>query len=126
MRGFYILSTTLAAQIFVLPIIVYNFKSISLVSLITNLLILPLITILTFLGFWSILLGIFSRFLGWVFYLPCQVLLMYFLKVLDAFYQPWARLNISISLLFCFTYYIFLIFFIWLTNKKSKPEFLEY
>src|SRR3989344_139932 len=121
-----ILSTTLAAQIFTLPIIIYNFKSISLVSLIANLLILPLITILTFLGFWSVVLGIFSRFLGWVFYLPCQFLLMYFLKVLDAFYQPWARLNINISLLFCFTYYIFLVFFIWLVNKKSKPEFLDY
>jgi len=121
-----IFSTTLVAQIFTLPVIIYSFKSVSLVAIITNLLILPTITILTFLGFWSVVLGMFSRFLGWIFYLPCQVLLFYFLKILNIFYQPWARVTISIPFILYFAYYIALFIFIWFMSKKVKPEFLAY
>lgn len=121
-----IFSTTLAAQLFTLPIMLYYFKSISSVVIITNLLILPIVTLLTFLGFWSTVLGVFSRFLGWVFYLPCQILLWYFIKILDIFYQPWTRFNISMSLSLCLIYYIILFVFILFMGRKIKPVFLEY
>jgi len=121
-----IFSTTLVAQIFTLPIIIYDFQTISLVALITNLLLLPIISLLTFMGLFSVILGIFSRFLGWIFYLPCQFMLIYFLKILDIFYQPWARISISISFILCIAYYVVLFIFVWLINKKMQPNFLEY
>ena len=45
------LSATLAAQIFVFPILIYNFGQISIISPLTNIFILPLIPVITILGF---------------------------------------------------------------------------
>jgi competence protein ComEC len=46
-----ILILTLSAQVFVLPIILFNFKNLSLVSPLANLLVLPIIPLTMFLGF---------------------------------------------------------------------------
>lgn len=83
-------STTIGAQIFTFPILIFSFGSVSLVSPITNFLILPIAPILMSLGFLSAILGIFSKFLGWMFSLPLWVLLNYFIKVIDCFSRPWA------------------------------------
>ncbi len=122
-----IVSVTIAAQISVLPIIVYNFGNISLVALITNLLILPIIPWLMILGFASAILGIFSNFLGWVFYLPSWLLLTYFLKVMDIFYQPWAVILVkNVSWIWLAVYYLVLTISVWYFSKKLKSKFLGY
>lgn len=46
-----ILFLSLSAQIFVLPIILYNFQKLSLISLVANVLILPIVPVTMFLGF---------------------------------------------------------------------------
>ncbi len=100
---------------------------VSLVAPVTNLLILPIIPFLTTLGLLSAVFGIFSNFLGWVFALPCYLMLSYFLKTLDVFYQPWAAILLpEISLIFVPIYYLILGFAIWFLAKKKKPEFLGY
>ncbi len=122
-----IVSVTIAAQISVLPIIVYNFGNISLVAPVTNLLILPIIPWLMMLGFASSIFGIFSNFLGWVFYLPSWLLLTYFLKVIDIFYQPWAVILVkNVSWIWLVAYYVILSALIWYFSKKLKPKFLGY
>lgn len=122
-----IISVTLAAQIFVLPIVIYNFGNISLVSPVTNLLILPIIPWLTLFGFVSALLGTFFSFLGWVFYLPCFVLLSYFLKILEIFSFPSAVKSFTdISLIWVFIYYIIICLFVWYFNKRLKSKFVDY
>lgn len=121
------ISVTLAAQLSVLPIIVYNFGTISLSAPITNLLILPIIPWLTISGFASAILGIFSHFLGWVFWLPCWILLTYLLKVMDIFYTLWGVVVIrNISLFWIVIYYIIYSILIWYLNKKLKYKFLGY
>ncbi len=122
-----IVSVTIAAQISVLPIIVYNFGNISLIAPITNLLILPIIPWLMILGFASAIFGIFSNFLGWVFYLPSWLLLTYFLKIMDIFYQPWAVKSIqNISWIWPVAYYLIISALIWYFSKKLKSKFLGY
>ena len=90
-----IISTTFAAQIFTLPIMVYNFGNISLVSPITNFLILPIVSGLMIFGFLSSILGVVSQFLGWIVSIPCWFLLTYFIKIIDFFSQPWALKTIE-------------------------------
>lgn len=85
-----IVSQTLAAQIFTLPILLYNFGNISFVAPITNLLVLPMVPLMMVLGFVSSIAGIFSTILGRLASVPCWILLEYFLKVMDIFSQPWA------------------------------------
>jgi competence protein ComEC len=90
-KGFVkIVSATFAAQVFTMPIIVYSFGNISFVSLITNLLVLPIVYWLMIFGFLSAFIGIFSVTLGWVISLPCYFLLNYFLWIIDFFSQQWA------------------------------------
>ncbi|OGZ63153.1 MAG: hypothetical protein A3C58_01780 [Candidatus Staskawiczbacteria bacterium RIFCSPHIGHO2_02_FULL_34_10] len=124
---FDIISVTLAAQIFTLPIIVYNFGTLSLISPITNILVLPIIPLLTILGFLVSIFGVFSNILGFIFSLPCIALLTYVIKVLEVFSQPWAVKTFkNISWIWLVIYYFVLAILIWYLNKKQKPKFLGY
>lgn len=115
-------STTFAAQIFTLPIMVYNFSNISFVSPLTNILILPIVSPLMILGFLSSLFGIFSNFLGWIFSVPCWFLLEYFIKVIDFFSQTWAQKTIqNVSWLWLAVFYFVLGFLIKYFRKKQRP-----
>lgn len=55
-----LLSVTLAAQIVTLPIMAYHFKQVSLVSIVTNLIIIPLIAPILTVAFISVLAGLLS------------------------------------------------------------------
>jgi competence protein ComEC len=90
-----IISATFAAQIFTLPVMIYNFGNISFVSPITNLLILPIVYWLMVSGFLVAIAGIFSNILGWILSVPCYFLLSYFLWVIDFFSKPWAMKTIE-------------------------------
>lgn len=63
-----IIVATLSAQIAVLPLILYSFKTFSIVSLLANVIILPLMPMAMFLGFTTgiagLVLGIFGRVIG--------------------------------------------------------------
>ncbi len=88
-----ILSVTLAAQLFTLPVIAYYFNNISLVAPITNILVIPVIDIIMIFGFLGALAGMVSGILGFIVSLPAWVLLKYFLGVMAVFYQPWSMLT---------------------------------
>lgn len=61
-----LLSVTLSAQIGTLPLMAYHFQQISLISLATNLLIIPLLAPMLSVAFLSILLGCFSFEVGYL------------------------------------------------------------
>src|SRR3989344_7193470 len=90
-----IIFITLAAQIFTLPIIAYNFKQVSLVAPVTNLLVIPVVDFIMVFGFLSAFLGIFSKAAGFFFFLPADFLLAYFVWVVEVFSKPWAALQIQ-------------------------------
>lgn len=79
------LSTTLSAQVFTFPILIYNFGYVSLVSPLTNILIVPLLAPLTVLLF---VFGIASMIfwpLGYVLSWPAWFLLTYITLIIDFF-----------------------------------------
>ena len=123
-----ILAMTLSAQVFTLPIIIYNFGYMSLVSLITNILIVPLVPFIMIFGFVSGLLGIVWQTLGWIFSWPAWFLLTYVTKIIDFFSQlPFAYLTIeNISWLWLLIAYSILIIITWHLNEKQKLKFLKY
>ena len=122
-----ILATTFAAQIFTLPILIYNFGRISLVSPFTNSLILPVIYWIMIFGFlFGILSVIWSGF-GWFFILPCGFLIDYSMKVIGVFSQPWAIKTIeNVHWLWLIVFYLLLGFFIRQIRIKTRLKFLEY
>ncbi|MBU0546702.1 ComEC family competence protein [Patescibacteria group bacterium] len=124
----YNLSSTLAAQIFALPILIYNFGQISLLSPITNILILPFLTIITILGFISMVAAVFWQGLGQFLSWPAWMMLTYLIKIVDWFSNfSWATLSFhNVSWIFLPASYLIISFIIWRLQEKQKLKFLKY
>lgn len=120
-----VVSTTFAAQIFTLPIMIYNFGNISFVSPITNLLISPVVYWLMVMGFLASVVGVFSSIFGWIFSVPCYFLLVYFIRVMDFFSRPWmARTIENVSWIWLLFLYIIIGLTVWFLNKKYSQKFV--
>jgi len=78
-----ILAMTLSAQIFTLPVLIYNFGYLSLAAPLSNILIVPLLPFLMGLGFLFVILGAVLQPLGWLFSLPVWLLLTYIIKIVN-------------------------------------------
>ena len=100
-----IISVTIAAQIFVFPIILYNFGHFSLYSVFTNLLIVPLLPFIMILGFVTSLTGFI------VFSFPTYLLLSFVFFIINVFYfLPFSAIyikNLPFSLVLSFYFFIF-------------------
>jgi len=122
-----LLAMTLAAQVFTLPILIYNFGYFSQVSPITNILIVPLLSCIMILGIVFALVGIVWPWLGWVLSLPVWVLLTFVVAVIDYFSQvSWASRTMDISWVWLAVSYLILGFIVWRLNKfYSVPSFLR-
>ncbi len=87
-------TATLAATIFTLPIIIFSFGRISLVSLLANVLILPIIPYAMFFGSLAILVGLVSLPLATIFSAPAWALLHLMLFFVSSLADlPFASLN---------------------------------
>jgi len=120
-----ICAMTFAAYIFVLPFILYNMGTVSLVALPTNILILPLIPFTMLVGFLTSLVGIFSHILSIPLGLLSYLLLHYELFVIDFFARvPYASLaipNFPLAVTVCiYLYFTYLLFY-----KKYEENYAE-
>jgi len=122
-----ILVMTLSAQIFTLPILVYNFGRMSLVAPITNILILPSIYWIMILGFIFGLIGILWSPLGWILSWPAYLLLTYLIKIVDFFSQPWAFKTLeNVHWIWLAISYLILGLITWRLDESQKLKFLNY
>jgi competence protein ComEC len=122
-----IFSATISAQIFTLPIMMYNFGNVSLVSLLTNILVLPVVEWLMIFGFLSSFAGIFSVFLSWIFFIPCYCFLSYFVFVIEFFSRPWAIKTFeNVHWIWLAISYILIGFLVNYIKRKSRQKFLGY
>ncbi len=121
----YSLAATLSAQAFTFPVLIYNFGYIPLIGPIANVLIVPLLPIITIFGFLVSVLAIFSNSLALIFSFPVYLILSYILKVIDFSFQisylnlvfenvPWILVLIS---------YLVLGFLVWKLQKKLTEKF---
>ena len=116
-------SATFSAQIFTVPIMLYNFGNISFIAPLTNILILPVVEYLMIFGFISSIMGIFSGTLGFILSLPCYVFLTYFVKILEIFSQPWAMKTIeNVSWIWLVILYAVIIIFVFWIKKKDREN----
>jgi competence protein ComEC len=107
-----VLAVTTGAQIFVFPLIVYNFGHLSVFSIFANVIIVPLLPFI-------IILGLLTALTGWIiFSIPVFVLLSFVVFVIDFFYNlPFSALHINgapLFLVFVFYFYLF-----YLMNQKK-------
>jgi competence protein ComEC len=122
-----LLSMTISAQVFTLPILIYNFGYMSLVSPLTNILIVPLIPYLMGLGFIFSILGMLWQPLGWILSWPAWFLLTYVVKIVDWFSSfSWASLTLEISWIWLIIFYLILGLMTWRLQERQKLKFLNY
>jgi len=114
-----ILALTLSAQIFTLPILVYNFGSVSLISPLVNVLVVPLLPVILIFGFLGILAGLFGQFLGMMFSFPVFGILSYILEVSRVF-GNFAFSSVKVSGLGWFGLLAFYVFLFWAVKRLTK------
>lgn len=116
-------SATMSAQIFTLPVIIFNFGSVSLVAPVTNVLLLPAVPAIMFFGFLSSVAGIIFVPLGWILSLPCYFLLEYFFWVVNIFSGTWAyKIIENVSGIWVFVAYFLLAVITRYFYKKTPLE----
>ncbi|KPJ56129.1 hypothetical protein AMJ49_05675, partial [Parcubacteria bacterium DG_74_2] len=121
-----IISMTIAAQIFTLPLLIYNFGYLSSVSLIANVLIVPLVPFIMISGFIFIILGIIYQPLAWILALPCWLLLTYLIKIVDFLSGfSFASLSLEISWIWLIIFYLVLGCITWQLTKKDKYDIMK-
>jgi len=124
----YILAATLSAQFFTLPILIYNFGQIPLFSALSNILIIPLLPIITIFGFIFSFLGIIFQPLGQIISLPAWLILSYILITIDFFSKiSFVSLTLkNVSWIWLLISYLILGIIIFRLEEKQKLKFLQY
>ncbi len=74
---------TFSAQIFALPVIMFNFKRLSLISPIANVLVVPFIPFAMLFGFISVVSSYLSFNLGFILMMPAWLCLKYIIKITE-------------------------------------------
>jgi competence protein ComEC len=116
-----ILFMSLSAQIFVLPIILFNFQTLSLISPVTNILVLPILPITMLVGFLAIAISFIFQPLAilfsWLAYLP----LRYEIFVINYFANlKFSALTVGLSWQGMVIWYIILLIGVYQLKKKMK------
>lgn len=115
-----IILITLAAQIMVQPLLIFYFHKISLVALLANILVLPLVPFLMIWTFLNSVVGVFSiffgRLMGYVSYLATDYLIIIstWLGELPLAYSRWELNSVFLTLVFYFMIIMFIV-----KNKNS-------
>ena len=122
-----ILATSLSAQIFTLPIILYYFAYFSFLSFVANSLILPILPFVLGLGFLAVFLGFIFSPLSLFAFFPLSLLLAYIIFVAHNLAQiSFLSLNFKLPLFLLLIYYGILLFVVRRIIKKERYWFLEY
>ena len=120
-----ILAITISAQLFTLPILIYNFGYISLASLVSNILVIPLLPFIMGLGFVSALLGMVFYPLGIALSWPVWLLLSWVVKVIDLF-SAFPVVELNIHWIFLVLFYLPLGYFAQKLKKDQELGFLYF
>jgi competence protein ComEC len=120
------LAVTLAAQIFTLPVLVYNFGYVSLYAPVSNLLVEPVVPFITIYGFILAIAAAVSFVLGWLLFFPMWLALSYLLAVARFFAGlPFSALNIKIGFIWLVLLYAIIALVAWKIRSQERLNFLK-
>ncbi len=119
------LAITLAAQIFTLPVLIYNFGYFSTYAPLSNILVEPVVPFITIYGFILAVAAAVSFALGWLLFFPMWLALSYLIVVANLFSSlPGAALNLNVSFFWLALSYIALAAVSWRLKQREKLNFL--
>jgi competence protein ComEC len=113
-----IVAMTMAAQVFTLPLLISSFGYFSIISLLSNIVVLPITPLL-------MALGILVPILGSIVAIPCSVLLFYLMWVVDISSQvSFAVLKVNLPFVVLVIIYIPFLYLAY-KGKRKELEFFE-
>ena len=121
-----ILSVSISANIFIMPILIYNYNAISMIFLISSLLIAPILGFMLVSGYATVLVSIFSINISKVFSFFFEFSLNIFTKISEICSNiKFLRFNIiTPSIITIVIYYVFIIYFGYfhkkITSKRNR------
>lgn len=119
-----LLAMTLSAQVFTVPLLIYSFGYFSVVSLVSNILTVPMTPLLMALGLLLPLFGMVLPFLAWIVAIPSIILLWYLVEVVHISSRvPFAVLNVELPFVFLVLLYVPFLYIVF-RSKKKELEFL--
>ena len=119
------LAVTLAAQIFTLPVLVYDFGYFSLYAPLSNILVEPVVPFITIYGFILAVAASFSFVLGWLLFFPMWLALTYLIIVTNLFSSlPGAAIGFKVGLFWLAFSYCVLAAIAWRIRLRQKLAFL--
>jgi len=117
-----VLAMTLSAQVLVLPVLSFSFGYFSLVSLLSSVLVFPVLPAIMILGLLFPLLGFVSPFLSWLLAMLCSLFLSYLILVIDfCSVLPFSRIETPLVLFFLV--YLPLLFLLFSKKKEGELDF---
>ncbi len=120
-----LISMSFAAQIFVLPLLIYHFGQFSIISPLTNLLVVPLLPYLMGAGFLFVMLGAIWWPLGFILLFPVWLMLTYISKLTNFFASlSFSALNFQLHWLWLPLIYGALALIIWQIKTRQKSKLL--
>lgn len=121
------LTATFSAQVFTLPLLIYNFGNIPLLSPITNLIIVPFLPYLTIFIFIFGISAILFWPIGYILSLPTYFFLTLILDIIDfCFKISFSHFSFTISPLWLLIFYLILGLMTWRIQESQKLKFLKY
>ncbi|MFH1714149.1 MAG: ComEC/Rec2 family competence protein [Candidatus Nealsonbacteria bacterium] len=122
-----IVSVTLSAQVFTLPLLMYNFGYFSLVSPLSNILIVPFLPLIMVSGFVLAVLGVAWQPLAWTFTFLVWPLLTYLAKITDWFSGfPFSAIFLEISVFYLLALYFIILMAAWFFKRRQELNFFEF
>jgi competence protein ComEC len=113
-----ILAMTISAQIFTLPLLISSFGYFSIISLLSNIVVLPITPLL-------MALGVLVPILGMIVAIPCSFLLSYLMWVVDVSSQiPFAIMKVNLPFIILIIIYLPFLYLAY-KGKRKELEFLN-
>lgn len=119
-----LLGVTLAAQLGTIPIMIYHFGQVSIVSPLANIFIVPTLVPLLSMGFFSVIASVFSRNLGYTINFITNGLLTYIYRAIDIC-SKWKFANIEIkdiNYFYIILYYLILFITYFILRRKQSNQ----
>ncbi len=118
-----VLLETFSAQLLTLPLILYTFGRLSVVSIIANMLIVPLVPIAMLFSLFAGISGMFGFVFGGIVALPAEIILRYMLSISALLAKvPGAYVKVSINLAQMLIMYVFIILIVVILQIKTKTR----
>ena len=117
------LSETFSAQLLTLPLILYIFGRLSVVSIVANALVVPLVPVAMLLSLFAGISGMTGFIFGGIVALPAEIILRYMLSISAVLSKvPGAYVKISINLAQMLIFYELIIGLVMILQIRSKTE----